>query len=99
MAPGRFQLRYARSLTRSRMRTIRIGAVLLGIAGSAAAQANDRNPLDATAIVDLGGFFTSTDIRVRLDGEGGRLGDPVDLDDSFGLVRFVRLRMACMCRS
>jgi hypothetical protein len=74
------------------MRTIKISAVLLGFAGAAMAETYDRGPLDATAIVDVGGFFSSTDIQVRLDGEGGRVGDAVDFDDSFGLDRFERFR-------
>ena len=69
-----------------------IGAVLLSIAGSAATQAEDRNPLNATAIIDMGGFFSSTDVRVRLDGQGGMLGDPVDFEDAFGIDRFERFR-------
>jgi len=57
------------------------------------AETPEHGPLDATAILDLGGFFTSTDIRVRLDGEGGRVGDPIDFDDTFGLDRFERFRL------
>jgi hypothetical protein len=75
------------------MRTIIMSAVLLSIAGGAIAQTEDRNPLDATAIVDMGGFFLSTDIRIRLDGEGGRVGDPIDFDDTFGVDRFERFRV------
>ena len=50
-----------------------IGAVLLWICGVAAIQADEArpNPLDSTAILDLGGFFLSTDINVRLDGGAG----------------------------
>ena len=72
-------LRYRHSEARMRTR-IRIGAALLGIAWAVTAQAEDRNPLNATAIVDMGGFFTSTDIRVRLDGEGGSTGDEWEED-------------------
>jgi hypothetical protein len=41
----------------------------------------------------MGGFFLSTDIRVRLDGEGGMVGDPIDFDDTFGINRFQRFRV------
>lgn len=75
------------------MKTTTMGAVLLWIAGVAMAQADDLNPLDARAILDMGGFFSTTDVRVRLDGEGGRLGDPVDFDDTFGMDRFERFRL------
>ena len=75
------------------MRTIIRNAVLLWIVGVAATQAEDRNPLNATAVVDMGGFFLSTDIRVRLDGEGGMVGDPIDFDDTFGIDRFQRFRI------
>ncbi|HEY6125482.1 MAG TPA: hypothetical protein VIV63_12590 [Steroidobacteraceae bacterium] len=67
-------------------------AVLFGIAGATVAQ-EGRNPLNATAVVDMGGFFLSTDIQVRLDGEGGRVGDTIDFDDTFGLDRFERFRV------
>ena len=70
------------------MKTIIRNVVLLWIVGVAATQAEDRNPLNATAVVDMGGFFLSTDIRVRLDGEGGMVGDPIDFDDTFGIDRF-----------
>ena len=73
-------------------RTIIVSAVLLSSAGVADAQTHERGPLDATAILDFGGFFSSTDIRVRLDGEGGRVGDSIDFDDAFGLDRFERFR-------
>jgi hypothetical protein len=74
------------------MRTTMMSAVLLSISGIVAAETQERGPLDATAILDLGGFFSSTDIRIRLDGEDGGLGDPIDVDDSFGLDRFERFR-------
>lgn len=75
------------------MRITRImGVVLLSTAGITIAQAQERNPLNATVIMDMGGFFSSTDVRVRLDGQGGRVGDPVDLDDTFGFDRFERFR-------
>lgn len=75
------------------MRTLMAGAALLCIAGIGEAQADPRNPLDATAIVELGGFFLSTDVRVRLDGQGTiMVGDPIDFEDTFGLDSFERFR-------
>lgn len=74
------------------MRTTKIVAALLVTAGSAVAHAEERNPLDATAILDVGGFFTSTDIRVRLDGEG-RIGDTIDFDDTFGIDDYESFRV------
>jgi hypothetical protein len=59
----------------------------------AQAQSQESNPLDATAVVDLGGFFLSTDVRVRLDGQGtGMVGDAVDFEDTFGTDKFERFR-------
>jgi hypothetical protein len=75
------------------MQTIIKNAVLLWIVGVAGTQAAERNPLNATAVVDMGGFFLSTDIRVRLNGEGGMVGDPIDLEDTFGVDRFQRFRL------
>jgi hypothetical protein len=75
------------------MRTTIISTLLLGFAGVAVAQSHDRGPLDATAIVELGGFFLSTDVRVRLDGQGTvMVGDPIDFEDTFGLDGFERFR-------
>ena len=75
------------------MRTIIIGAALLGIAGVSVAQTEDRDPLNASALVDVGAFFLSTDVRVRLDGQTtGMIGDAIDFDDSFGLDKFERFR-------
>jgi hypothetical protein len=42
------------------MRTIIKNAVLLWIVGVAGTQAAERNPLNATAVVDMGGFFLRT---------------------------------------
>jgi len=76
------------------MRTLIVGAVLLWAAGVGVVRAEGANPLDATAIVDMGGFFLSTGIRVRLDGEsGGQVGDDIDFDDTFGIADFERFRV------
>jgi hypothetical protein len=76
------------------MRALMVGAAVLCIARVAGAETHDRGPLDARAIVDLGGFFLSTDIRVRLDGEtSGNVGDEIDFEDTFGLDRFERFRL------
>lgn len=57
------------------------------------AHADDRNPLDSKIIVDLGMFFLSTDMRVRVDGETTNdTGDDVDFDDTFGIGDFDRFR-------
>jgi hypothetical protein len=69
-----------------------IGAALL-FAGVAAARADGSNPLDSKVVVDLGGFFLSTDINVRLDGEeSNQVGDEIDFDDTFGVGDFERFR-------
>jgi hypothetical protein len=68
------------------------------MAGVAAADSYDRGPLDAKVIVDLGGFFTSTDLRVRLDGEGGNTGDSVDFDETFGLDEYETFRLDAQWR-
>jgi hypothetical protein len=60
---------------------------------AARAQAEDRNPLNATAILDMGGFFLSTDVRVRFDGQGTVMAsDPIDFEDTFGSDHFERFR-------
>lgn len=81
------------------MRRLLAGAIFLCIAGIAAAQTDQRNPLDATATLDMGGFFLSTDIRVRLDGQTtGTVGDSIDFDDTFDLKDFERFRVEGMWR-
>lgn len=84
--------------------TIKYAApTLLAIAGLCGlfrnADAEERNPLDATFIVDAGGFFMSTDTRVRVDGETtGSRGTDVDYDDTFGLGDFDRFRAEAFWR-
>jgi hypothetical protein len=76
-------------------------AALLCVAGIAGAQADEarNNPLDATFNVDLGGFFMSTDINVRLNGdETNQAGDDIDFDDTFGIGDFDRFRADGMWR-
>lgn len=73
---------------------------VLGIASAGLAQADENNnPLDSTLVVDVGGFFLSTDINVRLDGESTNLvGDEIDYDDTFGVGDFERVRLDAMWR-
>lgn len=80
------------------MRAVIIGAVLL-VAGVGVAKAEGGNPLDSKLIVDVGGFFLSTDINVRLDGEEtGQVGDDIDFDDTFGIGDFERFRADALWR-
>ncbi|HYJ42506.1 MAG TPA: hypothetical protein VEW08_17075 [Steroidobacteraceae bacterium] len=81
------------------MRINIMGAALLWVAGVAGAQADDGNPLDSKVVVDLGGFFLSTDIDVRLDGEdSNQVGDDIDYDDTFGIADFERFRLDALWR-
>jgi len=81
------------------MRVNIMGAALLWAAGVAIAQADGGNPLDSTFVVDVGGFFLSTDINVRLDGEEtGQTGDEIDFDDTFGIGDFERFRADVLWR-
>jgi hypothetical protein len=66
-------------------------AVLLGIVSGV--KADDRNPLDTALTVDVGWFFMSTDMRVRVDGETtNERGSDVDFEDTFGIGDFDRFR-------
>lgn len=67
---------------------------MLGVAHAAEnAPAVERNPLEAKFIVDVGYFFMSTDMRVRVDGEtADEVGSDVDFDDTFGIGNFDRFR-------
>ena len=82
------------------MRVVLMGVAVLGIAGAGLAQADENNnPLDSTLVVDVGGFFLSTDINVRLDGEStNQVGDEIDYDDTFGVGDFERVRLDAMWR-
>jgi len=76
-------------------------AALLCVVGIAGAQADEarQNPLDSKVNVAVGGFFLSTDINVRLDGdETGQVGDDIDFDDTFGIGDFERFRLDAMWR-
>lgn len=66
---------------------------------AATAQAAEADPLDARFVVDVGWFFMSTDMRVRVDGETqDTTGDDVDFDDTFGIGDFDRFRADVMWR-
>jgi len=67
---------------------------MLGVAHAAEnAPAVERNPLEAKFIVDVGYFFMSTDMRVRVDGETtAQAGSDVNFDDTFGIGDFDRFR-------
>lgn len=65
----------------------------------ATAHAAERDPLDAGLLVDVGWFFMSTDMRVRVDGETqAAAGDDVDFDDTFGIGDFDRFRADVLWR-
>jgi hypothetical protein len=68
-------------------------AAILAFGTLGVASADERNPMDAKLIVDVGWFFMSTDTRVRLDGESSEeIGTDVNFDDTFGLGDFDRFR-------
>lgn len=61
--------------------------------------AAERDPLDARLLLDVGWFFMSTDMRVRVDGETQETtGDDVDFDDTFGIGDFDRFRADLLWR-
>ena len=75
------------------MRKFAVAIVLLGCSTLGTASADERNPLESKLIVDVGWFFMSTDMRVRVDGETtGDTGSDVDYDDTFGIGDFDRFR-------
>lgn len=73
---------------------------MLGVAHAAEeAPALERNPLESKFIVDVGYFFLSTDLRVRVDGETtNQVGSDVDFDDTFGVGDFDRFRADLLWR-
>lgn len=63
------------------------------------AAAEERDPLQSKIVVDLGWFFMSNDIRVRVDGEtSDAIGTDVDFDDTFGVGDFDRFRAEALWR-
>jgi len=68
--------------------------LMLGVAHAAEeTPADERNPLESKFIVDVGYFFLSTDMRVRVDGEtSDQVGSDVNFDDTFGIGDFDRFR-------
>jgi hypothetical protein len=72
---------------------------MLGVAHAAEETAVERNPLDTKVIGDVGYFFLSTDMRVRVDGETSDVvGSDVDFDDTFGIGDFDRFRADLLWR-
>ena len=75
------------------MRAFAIAIGLLGCSTLGTASADERNPLESKFIVDVGYFFMSTDMRVRVDGETTNVtGSDVNFDDTFGIGDFDRFR-------
>jgi hypothetical protein len=74
-------------------------AVILACGAVGVASADERNPLEAKFIGDLGGFFMSTDTQVRVDGENSeQVGTDVDYDETFGIGDFDRFRAEALWR-
>lgn len=77
----------------------RLIALLIAPCVLATTQAAERDPLESTVVVDLGWFFMSNDIRVRVDGEtSDAIGTDVDFDDTFGVGDFDRFRAEALWR-
>ena len=75
------------------MREFAIAIILLACSIPGTASADERNPLESKFIVDVGYFFMSTDMRVRVDGETTNVtGSDVNFDDTFGIGDFDRFR-------
>ena len=67
---------------------------LLGIAHAEETSTAGPNPLESKFIVDVGYFFLSTDMRVRVDGDTpSEVGSDIDYDDTFGIGDFDRFRV------
>lgn len=57
----------------------------IALAGSAAAQAADGNPLDSRFTVDLGAYWMTSDTTLRADSiDGFQLGTDLNVEDTFG---------------
>lgn len=77
----------------------RLIALVLVSCVLATAEAAERDPLESKIVVDLGWFFMSNDIRVRVDGEtSDAIGTDVDFDDTFGVGDFDRFRAEALWR-
>jgi hypothetical protein len=71
-----------------------VACSLIGVAHAAEETGEERNPLESRFIVDVGYFFMSTDMRVRVDGDAtDQVGSDVDYDDTFGIGDFDRFRV------
>jgi hypothetical protein len=84
------------------MNAIAAGAIacsMFGVAYAGVSAADERNPLDAKFIGDVGYFFLSTDMRVRVDGNTtDEVGSDVNFDDTFGIGDFDRFRADLLWR-
>jgi hypothetical protein len=97
---GRYTLHATRSGARQRMmRLMRRLLASIFACTLGTVEAAERNPLEAKAVVDIGWFFLSTDIRVRVDGETiDASGTDIEYDDTFGIGDFDRLRAEALWR-
>ena len=76
-----------------------VACSLLGVAHAAEESGEERNPLQSKFIGDVGYFFLSTDMRVRVDGDtSGEVGSDIDYDDTFGIGDFDRFRADLLWR-
>jgi hypothetical protein len=74
---------------------------MLGVAHAAeeSPASDDRNPLESKFLVDVGYFFLSTDMRVRVDGQTtDDVGTDINYDDTFGIGDFDRFRVDALWR-
>jgi hypothetical protein len=82
-----------------RARRLLSTTLLAGLAAaSPAALASDVDLLDQTAYVSLGVFTNASKLELRVDGEAGEIGTPIDWNNTFGDQDETRGRLDALWR-
>jgi hypothetical protein len=82
-----------------RARRLLSTTLLAGLAAaSPAALASDVNLLDQTAYVSLGVFTNASKLELRVDGEAGEIGTPINWNSTFGDQNETRARLDALWR-
>src|SRR6056297_2524153 len=73
-------------------------AIALMLAPCAASLADDKNLLEKRFYVAVGSFINASTMKIRLDGQAGEIGTPIEWSRTFGDQEKTRLRADALWR-
>jgi len=80
--------------TAGRFLRMAIPLVILACAGLApTAWAEGSSPIESKAYASIGAFLNTSDLKIRLDGSAGQIGDEIDWGKTFGDSEQIRFRL------